>query len=46
MNEMIALNIQAEKENEMPLSLYTFLECKFLKDTELADGESKVTPSE
>lgn len=44
---MIALNLQAEKESEMALSLYTFLEYKFLKEAEqVADGESKVTPSE
>ncbi len=44
---MIALNLQAEKESEMTLSLYTFLEYKFLKEAEQeADRESKVTPSE
>ena len=31
---MIALNLQAEKESEMTLSLYTFLEYKFLKEAE------------
>ena len=40
-NEIIAFNLQADKDSGDQLSLYTFLEYKFLKDVHQIDGENK-----